>query len=165
MTEPALTEADAPLDADDLMAKYKRALADLENLRKRKERDVELARTQAEEQVARVFLDLTDDFRRALEGIAGGEATKEQVLEGVSLLFEKLKHNLRQLEIEGFETEGQQFTAELMEAVAQAPSKTLAAGTVTKTLSQGFKRRGKLLRPAQVVVAVAEQEDGDGHQP
>lgn len=146
--------------------KYYRALADLENLRKRTQREAELVRDQAEAGVALQFLEIVDDFKRMLDGIATTEGpdAKEQIASGVRLVFEKLIGTLRRLEIEGFHAQGQKFTAELMEAIAQVPSRSLPPGTVESEISQGFTRRGKLLRPARVAVAIAAptEEGGSG---
>lgn len=163
-TNPAPTTDPVPLDSEEVLDKYKRALADLDNLSKRQRRELDLARTEGEEKVLRQVVELTDDFQRMLVAIAqaDGENAKEEVLSGVKMIFEKFQHTLRTLEVEGFATVGQRFSAELMEAIGQIPSKALPPGTVETQLSTGFTRRGKLLKPAQVVVTVAEKEDGDG---
>jgi len=137
--------------------KYLYALAELENLRKRKQREIELARDQAEAAVAQAFLPIVDDFQRALEAFrpVRGRGAKKKVLEGVALIFNRLQSILAQLQIAGFDAEGKAFTAELMEAICEVPSRDLPPGTVVKQLSSGFTRRGKLLRPAQVAVAVS----------
>ncbi len=162
MNDHAYQESDAPLDVDELQDKYKRALAELDNLRKRKAKEVEQARDQGEARVATAFLDTADSFRRAINAIATtkGKNARQQVIDGFTQVFAQFEHTLKVLEIQGFHSEGQKFTAELMEAIAQVPSKTLPPGTVAAEVSQGFTRRGKLLRAAQVAVAIAEE---DGH--
>src|SRR5690606_19025719 len=108
---------------------------------------------------ATVFLPIIDDFRRAIESIQNSKRiSKQEVLDGILLLFRKLQHALRQLEIEGFESKGQRFAAELMEAIVQVPTREQLPGTVVEELEAGFLRRGKLLRPARVAVAVAAPE-------
>lgn len=161
------TDASIPDDAAVLRDKYLRALADLDNLSKRARRDADAARDEGEAHVARAFLPLVDDLRRALEFVrdADGETLKEQVLSGLALIKGKFLHTLAQLQIEGFESQGKQFAAELMEAIAEVPTNLLPAGTVVAELEQGFKRRGKLLQPSRVAVAVPEPKVEDGDEP
>lgn len=161
MNEPARIESEAPLSAEELQDKYRRALAELENHRRRAAKDVVSARTEGEERALGLVVGLYDDFIRAIQAIEStkGRNAKEQVLEGVTLLFGKFKHVLTQLEVEGFSAAGEQFSAALMEAIGQVPSRTLPPGTVAEQLAQGFTRRGRLLRPAQVLVATAAPED------
>jgi molecular chaperone GrpE len=142
---------------DDYKDKYLRALADLENLRKRTQREVAAAHDQAENHAISEFLPLVDDFKRALEWDANTDVTRDQAREGWQLVFKKLGQVLERLEIQGFESVGRSFTADLMEAVTQVSVPTLPAGTVVDELEQGFTRRGKLLRPAKVTVASKEQ--------
>lgn len=146
---------------EDAHSKYLRALAELENLRKRTQKEVAQARDQGEAYVAQAILPIIDDFQRALEAITTvkGRNAKEQIREGMVLVFSKLTATLRQLEVEGFASKGQAFTYELMEAVAQVPTRELAPGTVVAELEQGFTRKGKLLRPAKVSVAIAPKDD------
>lgn len=138
-----------------------RALASLENLRKQKMREVVEARSQGEAYVANAFLEVLDDFERALSSMETitGRGTKKKVLEGLQLIFDKFGQVLGQLEIQGFESEGREFQAKLMDAIAVTPSKMLPPGTVTDQVRRGYLRRGELLRPAQVVVT-KEEDDG-----
>lgn len=163
MSEPARTDVPITQDPAELVDKYHRALAELENHRKRAAKEIAQARTEGEERALGAIVELYDDFIRALRAIEDtkGRNTKAQVLEGVGLLFDKFKNVLQRLDVEGFAAEGQQFSASIMDAIAQVPSRTLPPGTVAEQVSQGFTRRGKLLRPAQVVVAVQGQDDAE----
>lgn len=143
-----------PVDYKD---KYLRALADLENLRKRTQREIAEAHDHVENAAISAFLPLVDDFKRALEWDANTDVTREQAREGWQLVFQKLGHVLDGLEIKGFESVGQTFTAELMEAITQVSVPTLPPGTVVEQIEQGFTRRGKLLRAAKVAVASKEK--------
>jgi molecular chaperone GrpE len=164
MTEPARTEAEAPLDVEDLRDKYLRALADLDNLRKRTNKEIQQARDEGESRAAVVFLPVIDDFHRAIESITQAKRlSKKDVLDGMQLLMMKFAQALRLLEIEGFEARGQAFAVQLMEAITQVPTKALPPGTVVDELERGFTRRGKLLRPARVAVAIDAPDEEDPH--
>lgn len=138
--------------------KYKRALADLENLRKRTNRDIAAARDQSENTAIAEFLPLIDDFKRALDADADGNITHEQAREGWRLVFQKLGGILERLEVQGFDSVGKTFTAEIMEAITQVAMPTLPPGTVVAQVEGGFTRRGRLLRAAKVAVAIAPEE-------
>lgn len=161
MPNAANQNDDAPLSSEELQDRYLRSLAELDNLRKRTVRDIEVARDQAESRVAAMFLPLLDDFKRVLSALADPNADQhpEAHTEAVQMLFNKTISTFTQLQIEGFESQGKQFARELMEAVAEVHTKDLPPGTVAAELSQGFTRRGKLLRAAQVAVAVPEDEE------
>lgn len=150
VTTPA-TEIAEP----DWKEKALRAMAELENYRKRMTKEMLQARDQVEADVIQRFLDLADDMRRMIDSFrtAEGPDVHHQMLEGAKLVQARFMNILEGLETTGFDSKGQQFAAELMEAIATAPSKQLPAGTVVEELSQGFKRRGKVLRAARVVVA------------
>lgn len=140
-----------------------RALAELDNLRKQKNLEIAQTRDQAEEYVIREFLEVIDDFERAFEIIPHirGRGAKQKVAEGFQLIFDKFRSVLRRLEIEGFSSEGQRFNAELMQAIGKTPTLALPPGTVAGEAKRGYTRRGRLLRPAQVSVAVPpEESDG-----
>ncbi|MBW2288639.1 MAG: nucleotide exchange factor GrpE [Deltaproteobacteria bacterium] len=140
-----------------------RALASLENLRRQKQIEIESARDLGEATVAGAFLEILDDVERAVDAMKPtrkGSKEEAAILAGFQHVFAKFGQVLERLEIQGFETEGQRFQAELMDAIAASPSNQLAPGTVATEVRRGYTRRGKLLRPAQVVVA-AEPRDED----
>ena len=134
----------------DYKDKYLRALAELENLRKRTQRDVELARDQATAQALLVLLPIVDDLERA---VAAGSS------DGVRAIAGKAKATLASMDVVAFESVGKPFMAELMEAIARVPTRALASGEVAVEITRGYQIRGKLLRPAQVAVAEEEAED------
>lgn len=152
--DPAPTEDDCEYDHD----RYLRALASLENLRKQKSREVEAARDQGEAAAISAFLPIIDDMYRAMEAMGKPRARKKDILDGVQFVFDKFRSLLDQLEVNGFESEGQKFTYELMEAVVEVPTADALPGTVVGEAERGYMRKGKLLRPAKVAVAVEPKE-------
>lgn len=146
---------------ESLHDKYLRALASLENLRKRTTKDVAAARDQGETAILLALLPVLDDFQRALEWDANPDVNREQAREGWELVFRKFGNMLEGLGVAAFESVGQKFTAELMEAVSQVPVKMLPAGTVVGEVEKGYKRGDRLLRPARVAVSTLAQEEPD----
>lgn len=146
---------------ENLQDKYLRALAALDNLRKRTNKDVAAARDQGETAILLALLPVLDDFRRALEWDANPDVSREQAREGWELVFRKFGAMLDGLDVAAFESVGQKFTAELMEAVSQVPVKMLPAGTVIGEIERGYKRGDRLLRPARVAVSTLAEEESD----
>lgn len=144
--------------------KLLRAQAELVNMQKRYQRQVEEARDQGEARTALAILPIIDDFRRAMAEMSKPRTRKKDILEGIRLVFNKFGSVLEQLTIEGFESEGQQFTYELMEAIAEIPTSKALPGTVVGEEARGYMRRGKLLRPARVAVAVAPKDSSGDHE-
>lgn len=141
--------------------KYLRALASLENLRKRTVKDVAAARDQGETAILLELLPVLDDFKRALEWDANPDVSRMQAREGWELVFRKFGAMLDGLGVAAFESVGQKFTADLMEAVSQVPMKALPAGTVIGEVEKGYKRGDRLLRPARVAVSTLAKEESD----
>lgn len=128
-----------------------RLQAEMENFRKRQRR---LAQDEVEENRARLlrsFLTIADDLERALR--AGGD--EESLREGIQVSYRSLKQLLKQAGAERIEAEGQPFDPEWHEAVATVPHQAADADrdTVVQVAQEGYRLDGKLLRPAQVVVA------------
>jgi molecular chaperone GrpE len=148
--------------ADGLQAlqdKYLRALAELENMRKRTQRDIEAARDQATANTLRVLLPIVDDLERAVAAAANvSPETGISIYnsDGIKAIAAKAKATLASLDVQSFESVGKPFMAELMEAIAKVPTKALPAGQVAVEISRGYQIKGQLLRAAQV--AVAEDE-------
>ena len=161
MAEPEIIDPLEPEEesAEVLRDKMQRAQAELVNMQERYRRQVTEARDQGEVIVANAFLPVIDDFQRMMAAIANKRTRKADIIEGVQIVFNKFCSVLAELSIEGFESEGQKFTAEIMDAIAWVPNKELPAGTVVNQLEQGYRRQGKLLRPAKVTVAKAMPEE------
>lgn len=147
-----------------LKDKYLRALANLDNLQKRTRKDVEIARDQGEASILLALLPILDDFQRALEWDANDDVSRAQAREGWELVFRKFGTMLDGLNVEGFESVGKKFNAELMEAIAEVPA-MLPAGTVVGEIERGYKRGDKLLRPARVAVAVTMPQEKRDDEP
>jgi len=147
------------LTPEEVRDKWLRCMADLENLRKRKAKEVEEARDLGERNAISAFLPIIDDMYRALDAMGKPRARKKDILEGIQLVFGKFTQLLAQLEVAGFESEGRTFTYELMEAIAEVPTHNVLPGTVVGEVERGYTRRGRLLRPAKVAVAVKPKEE------
>jgi molecular chaperone GrpE len=130
-----------------------RALADLDNLRKRCARQVGEAREQARADVARQWLPVVDNLERAL---AHSQADPAVILDGVRAVRQQALQVLAGLGFPRREDIGESFDPARHEAVATRPDPDAPDGSVVEVLQAGYGNGDRQLRPAQVVVAKAD---------
>ena len=159
-TEPG-PELDLAARVAELEAQIKdtqlRSMAEVQNIHRRAERDVDSARKYALEKFAGALLDVADNLERAL-GAAPAEAESDSVKalrDGVALTHKQMVDVLKRFGVEQQDPLGQPFNAELHQAVSMQPSSTAEPNSVTAVLAKGYTLSGRLLRPAMVVVATA----------
>ena len=140
-------------DIDDRLA---RALADYDNLRKKVNERVEDAQRSGENRAINELLDPLDNLHRAIAQLQDvrGRGTKKKFLEALDLVARSFDSVLARLDIERVEVAGQPYNADTMDAVGQLPANGVPAGHVAGQVRPAYIRSGKLLRDAQVVVAV-----------
>ncbi|HXG51868.1 MAG TPA: nucleotide exchange factor GrpE [candidate division Zixibacteria bacterium] len=144
--------------------RFLRAVAELENFKKRAARDKEEAVRFANEDLIRDLLPIVDNLERAVAHAKGGGNGKP-IVEGVEMILRALMDVLAKHEAVPIAAVGEPFDPEKHEAMAQVESETVAPNTVTEEHHKGYLFRGRLLRPALVTVAKAPerkaQKDGD----
>lgn len=133
-------------ERDEYLDALRRLKAELENLRKRQERERARLAQLASERLVRGLLPVLDNLERALE--AEGD-----IREGVKATYEQLVAILRQEGLTSVSSDGQNFDPEVHEAVMSQPSEEQEEGTILQTFERGYLLKGKPLRPAKVVVA------------
>jgi molecular chaperone GrpE len=138
--------------AQDYLAMAQRAQADFQNFRRRAEQERTEAFDRGRGEVVNAILPVLDDFERALAALPAERQT-EDWLEGVRLIERKLRSTLESLGVERIEAEGQPFDPWQHEAVLHEERGDFAPGTVAAVARHGYRLGGKVLRPAQVVVA------------
>lgn len=136
---------------------YLRALADLDNYRRRAKQREEEVRQYANQELLASLLPILDNFERALT--AAEEAHSfESLRDGVSLILRQMQDFLSKNGVTPVEAVGQVFDPSVHEAVLQSPaSEEHPAGTVVQEIRKGYMLNGRLLRAALVAVA-KEQE-------
>jgi molecular chaperone GrpE len=135
--------------AADLEDHLRRALADLDTLRKRFDREVARERAAERARAAALWLPVVDDLERALEH-AGADATS--IVEGVSAVRDQALRVLEQLGYRRFDDLGELFDPLRDEAVS-AVDVDAPPGTVVATVRPGYGAQESILRPAAVVVS------------
>ncbi|MGZ9105654.1 MAG: nucleotide exchange factor GrpE [Rhodoplanes sp.] len=145
-------------EAADLKDRLLRTLAEMENLRRRTEREVADARVYGIAVFARDMLAVADNLRRALDAIAGeGRESLSPVMtsfvEGVELTERELLKVLEKHGVKRFDPLGEKFDPNVHQAMFEVPDPSSPAGTVVRVVQAGFMIGERVLRPALVGVA------------
>ncbi|NBJ10613.1 nucleotide exchange factor GrpE [Microvirga arsenatis] len=155
-------EADpiAVLEAEkaDLKDKLLRLMADMENLRRRTEREIADARTYAVANFARDMLNVADNIRRAIESVPE-EASKtaegafKGLIEGIDLTERDMLKTLERHGVKRLDPQGQKFDPNLHQAMFEIPNAEVPNGTVLQVVQSGYVIGERVLRPALVGVS------------
>jgi molecular chaperone GrpE len=145
-----MADTDARAEADD---RHLRLLAEFENFRRRAAREHEAARREGRRSALLPLLAVLDTFERAL----GAGSTDRDFYEGVAATHRLFLDALREAGAAPIESVGRPFDPNVHEAVATAPADGVPPGTVAREVRRGWRLGDELLRPAQVVVAAAEE--------
>src|SRR3954452_1503291 len=152
--EPETPAADAAATEPDYRDQYLRAMAELDNVRKRARRDVSQAEARGIAKLARELLPAIDNFGRALDAAeAQPENRDHHLTDGIRLVQNELLSALARVGIEQDSPKGEAFDPHCHEAIAQQPVEGAESGTIVEVYSQGYRYRDDVLRPAKVVVA------------
>lgn len=154
--------AEAKREAAEFKDKLLRTLAEMENLRKRTEREVTDARLYAITGFAREVLAVADNMHRALEAI--GPELREQaegkikaLIEGVELTERELLKTLQKHGVKKFSPDGEKFDPNVHQAMFELESADLPSGHVAQVIQAGYMIGDRVLRPALVAVAKASK--------
>ena len=129
---------------------YLRALADLDNFRKKVQQDHAKIAHIGKREILFKILEVVDSFDRALQQTSG---LPESLADGFDAISRQLQNILKSEGVTPMETLGQNFDPELHEAIATVGDEGEASGTIVAELSRGYLWEGELLRPAKVSVA------------
>ena len=135
-----------------------RMVADLQNVRRRAEQDVEKAHKFALEKFAGDLLAVVDTLERGLEMSDPNDEAIKPMREGMELTLKMFDDTLRRYQVEALNPEGEPFNPEQHQAMAMQESASAEPGSVLKVLQKGYLLNGRLLRPAMVVVSKAPAE-------
>lgn len=136
---------------------YLRTLADMENLRKRTQREKEELAKFANENILREILPVIDNLERAMEHVEQSE-DGQGLVEGVQMTLTQFNQVLSRFGVESFETVGEPFDPALHQAMGQMETADQPINTVVQQMQKGYQLNDRLLRPAFVMVAKAPSE-------
>ncbi len=169
LDEQNLDANQAAAGADDLAARVKtleeqlaaaqdqslRVAADLQNVRRRADQDVEKAHKFALEKFAGDLLPILDSLERGVELTSADDEAVRPMREGMQLTLKMFEDTLKRYNLEAIDPHGQPFNAEHHQAMAMQESADVEPNSVLKVFQKGYLLNGRLLRPAMVVVSKA----------
>lgn len=140
---------------DTLNQQYLRLAADFENFRKRQEQERENLLKFGTENALKKLIEVLDNFERGKKALEKVEDC-EKVKESFDLVHKQVVDALTKMGLETIETEGKEFDPNFHDAVMQTPTSEQPEHTIINELQKGYKMGDKVLRPALVNVATAE---------
>jgi molecular chaperone GrpE len=148
----------------DLTDRLLRAHAEMDNLRKRTERDKEDTAKYAISKFAREVLAVGDNLQRATAAVPPGAADADPALkalvDGVSMTEREFVNVLERNGVKRIDPEGQPFNPHQHQAMIEVEQPEVAAGTVVQVYAPGYILEDRVLRPAMVVVAKGGERRG-----
>ncbi|MFN3833487.1 MAG: nucleotide exchange factor GrpE [Allorhizobium sp.] len=152
-----------PIDAlkaenADLRDRFLRLAAEMDNLRRRTEREIKDAKSYAVTGFARDMLAVSDNLRRAIETLpeearATADATVTALIEGVEMTERGMLSTLERHGVRKIEAEGQKFDPNFHQAMFEVPNPNVPNNTVVQVVQAGYAIGERVLRPAMVGVA------------
>lgn len=139
-------------ERDDLKARLLRSAADMDNFRKRKEREKEELRKYGSDKIVADLLPAVDNLERALEH-AEKTAEESSISDGVRMVHRQLISSLEKHGIQSFESVGEKFDPQRHEAIQQIETTEFDTNVVMQEFQKGYFIHDRLLRPALTVVA------------
>ena len=151
-------------ERDSLKDQLLRALADVENMRRRTERELESARKYAHTGFARDLVGAIDNLSRAIDAApAADEAPSPEALSGLftglEMSWTEIQSTMERHGIRRVDPKGEKFDYNLHQAMFEVPSDAHEPGTVVEVVQHGYVLHDRLLRPAMVGVAKAADRE------
>jgi molecular chaperone GrpE len=133
-----------------------RAFAEMENVRRRAQKDVESAHRFGVERFAADMIEVRDTLELGIAASAQA-ADAGSMLEGMSATLRMIDKAFDKAGIAVLDPQGEGFNPEFHEAMVTQPSADQAPGTILHVVQKGFTLNGRLLRPARVIIARAPE--------
>ena len=135
---------------DDLL----RVQAEMQNLRRRSEQDIEKAHKYSQEKFSTELLSVMDNLERALAAAANHEDdTVKAIYEGVDLTLKSFTDCFNRFHIEAVDPMGEPFDPQLHQAMTIIENAEVEPNTVIEVMQKGYTLHGRVIRPAMVVVS------------
>ncbi|BBA34679.1 protein GrpE [Methylocaldum marinum] len=144
--------------AEENWDKFVRTQAELENLRRRSEKELHNANKYALEKFSKELLSVVDSLELGLQAAVGETSDVEKLREGMDLTLKQLNSVLEKFSVRAVDPIGEKFNPSLHQAMAMQPAPDTEPNTVIKVFQKGYVLHDRLLRPAMVVVAQSASE-------
>jgi molecular chaperone GrpE len=136
-----------------LTERYVRIAADMDNLRKRTEREIADSRKYAVSKFAADILGVSDNLQRAREAANQGEGALEAIVEGIDVTARELERILEKHGVARIPAEGERFDPNLHQAMFEVPDESVPDKTVVQLVQDGYTIGDRVLRAAMVGVS------------
>jgi molecular chaperone GrpE len=143
--------------SEECLTQLKYARADIENLKKRFEKQLEDTQSHANERLMIQLLDVVDELEMAVKS-ADSCASAENLAQGVEMTLKKLTKILEKEEVYPIKSVGEPFDPEKHDAVARIEKESVEGCTVIEEVRRGYTMRGKVIRPSIVKVVVPSSQ-------
>lgn len=147
--------------ADENWNEYLRACAELENTKRRMQRDIENAHKYAVEKFVLELLPVKDSLEMGLEATKEQNANIDKLVEGTELTLKMFNDAVNKFGVEVVDPVDQPFNPEFHQAMSMQESHLKPPNTVLSVMQKGYTLNGRLVRPAMVVVSKASAKPGD----
>lgn len=138
--------------------RHLRLRAEFDNYKKRSEREFSRLLKYEGKEVIISFLGIADDVQRMLDSAdVDGSTNVESLLEGVTLIRDKLLRKLKSLQVEPFDSEGIKFDPEIHDAMMTENSEEHEDGIIIQEFEKGYRYKDKVIRHAKVIVNSKER--------
>ncbi|MFP3928926.1 MAG: nucleotide exchange factor GrpE, partial [Desulfobacteraceae bacterium] len=142
---------------------YLRTQAEMENMKRRHQREKEEWRRFATEKLIKEILPAVDNLEKAV-GHSKESDSRESLKEGVELTLKGLKEALERVGLSEIKAEGEHFDPNYHEAISMQEHPEKESGKVLQELQKGYTLNERLIRPAMVVVCSGGPDQGGGDQ-
>ena len=132
-----------------------RARADVENMRRRSEQEIEKARKFALERFAGELLPVIDNLERAIDMADKADEALKPMLEGVELTLKTMSNTVDKFGLKVIDPKGEKFNPEMHQAMSIQESAEHDPNTVMLVMQKGYELNGRVVRPAMVMVSKA----------
>ena len=151
---------DARAKADENFDKFMRVTAELENTRRRAERDLEAARKFALERFVAELLPVRDSLELGIDAAGEAQADAAKLHEGMQLTLRMLGDAMQKFGVERIDPQGAPFDPNLHQALSVQPRDDVPPNTVVVVVQKGYALNGRLVRPAMVMVSRPSEARG-----
>lgn len=169
-SEPSVDELKDQIEAireerDEINERLLRTAAELQNYRRRTDREKRKRYEAGREEVLRAMLDVLDDFERSMDAAESLEEATDpaeaygSLKGGVEMVLQKFRDELGKLGVERIDVEGEPFDETLHEAMMRQPTDEVEPGTVVNEVRTGYTLGDRVLRHSRVVVATEPDAD------
>jgi len=153
---------EAQAQAEENWNQVLRTRAEMENTRRRAEKDIEQAKAQAMEKFAGEMLSVKDSLEMGVQAAQDDNADVAKLREGSELTLRMMDQAMEKFQIHPINPEGERFNPEYHEAMAAQPSQEHEPNTVINVVQTGYRLGERLIRPARVIVAKADESNEEG---